>query len=83
MQEQSGPLEEPLGLSRPALSPVLLLPVSSGLLHVLPRGKHWGDAEGQGCPAAASLPYCELAHSPLRARDLPSEAWASWGMFVG
>lgn len=38
---------------------------------------------GPGRPAAARIPSRELASALCSARHPPSEAWASWGMFVG
>lgn len=51
--------------------------------HILPLGEVLGDGEGQGRPAAARMPSRELATALCSARNHPSEAWASWGTFVG
>lgn len=51
--------------------------------HILPLGEVLGDGEGQVRPAAARMPSRELATALCSARNPPSEAWASWGMFVG
>lgn len=51
--------------------------------HILPLGEVLGAGEGQVRPAAARMPSRELATALCSARNRPSEAWASWGMFVG
>lgn len=48
-----------------------------------PTWRHAGRRGGLGRPAAARIPSRELASALCSARHPPSEAWASWGMFVG
>lgn len=48
-----------------------------------PTWRHAGRRGGPGRPAAARIPSRELASALCSARHPPSEAWASWGMFVG
>lgn len=72
---------------RPALSPCLLLPVSSGLLHALPRGKHWGDARVRAAqlpPACLTVSLPTALYEPGTFPVRPGPAGAClWGRMVG